>query len=234
MGLFNSKSDNDTFSPQDLKELFQRLEHLERKCRRLDGRLAELEDEFAAQRNRAASAKMDEATATPPVDQPVDKPADSRDDQPIDPHVTVSFGMMEDDEPEPVGLTSQPVGLTAQPAGESVVGGTVVGPRTTYVYYLPAPTPDGLFLQASEREQIGKSVYQLTTSDGQNGTFILLDTPDAIATAMISVSTFVKPACKVSGNTYMQPRHIITEEEGTATREGTAWRIIRKAVVRFE
>ena len=52
MGIFNSKSDNDAFSPQDLKELFQRLEHLERKCRRLDARIAELEDEFASQRNR--------------------------------------------------------------------------------------------------------------------------------------------------------------------------------------
>ena len=212
MGIFNSKSDNDAFSPQDLKELFQRLEHLERKCRRLDARIAELEDEFASQRNRAASAKMDEATATPPVDQAADKSADSRADQPIDPHVTVSFGMMEDD--EPVGINCDPA-----PSAEPAVGGSVVNVRTATVYYLPAP---------------GKSVYQLTTSDGQNGTFILLDTPDAIATAMISVSTFVKPACKVSGNTYMQPRHIITEEEGTATREGAAWRIIRKAVVRFE
>ena len=179
MGIFNSKSDNDAFSPQDLKELFQRLEHLERKCRRLDARIAELEDEFASQRNRAASAKMDEATATPPV---ADQRADSRADQPIDPHVTVSFGMMEDD--EPVGINCDPT-----PSAEPAVGGTVVNVRTATVYYLPAPTPDGLFLQASEREQIGKSVYQLTTSDGQNGTFILLDTPDAIATAMISVFT---------------------------------------------
>ncbi|MBR7086533.1 MAG: hypothetical protein IKI47_03185, partial [Prevotella sp.] len=76
--------------------------------------------------------------------------------------------------------------------------------------------------------------YQLTTTDGQNGTFILLDTPDAIATAMISVSQFVKPACKVSGNTALQPRHIITEEEGVASREGTGWKITRKAVVHFE
>lgn len=83
-------------------------------------------------------------------------------------------------------------------------------------------------------EQIGKSIYQLTTTDGQNGTFILLDTPDAIATAMISVSQFVKPACKISGNTAIQPRHIITEEEGAASREGTGWKITRKAVVRFE
>ena len=102
------------------------------------------------------------------------------------------------------------------------------------IFYLAAPNPDGTFSQASAVEQIGKSIYQLTTADGQNGTFILLDTPDAIATAMISVSQFVKPACKISGNTAIQPRHIITEEEGAASREGTGWKITRKAVVRFE
>ena len=106
--------------------------------------------------------------------------------------------------------------------------------HSTEILYLAAPSPDGTFSQASAMEQIGKSIYQLTTTDGQNGTFILLDTPDAIATAMISVSQFVKPACKISGNTAIQPRHIITEEEGAASREGTGWKITRKAVVRFE
>ena len=213
MALFGNKRD-DEISQQDLQELFQRLGHLERKCRRLDARLAELEEEFASQRNRAASTKMDEANTTP------------SDNNPVDPHVTVSIGMMDD---EPVGINCDP-----KPSGEPVVGGTVNNVPTATVYYLPAPTPDGLFLQASEREQIGKSVYQLTTSDGQNGTFILLDTPDAIATAMISVSTFIKPVCKVNGPTAQFPRHILTEEEGTVTREGTGWRVARKAVVRFE
>ena len=163
MGIFNSKSDNDAFSPQDLKELFQRLEHLERKCRRLDARIAELEDEFASQRNRAASVKMDEATATPAVDQSVDKPADSRADQPIDPHVTVSFGMMEDD--EPVGINCD-----SAPSAEPAVGGTVVNVRTATVYYLPAPTPDGLFLQASEREQISLPPATATTARSSSST----------------------------------------------------------------
>ena len=100
--------------------------------------------------------------------------------------------------------------------------------------FLAAPTSDGAFSQATDHEQVGKSIYRLTTSDGQNGSFIMMDSPDAIATAMISVSQFVKPACKISGNTAQQPRHIITEEEGAASREGTGWKITRKAVVRFE
>ena len=100
--------------------------------------------------------------------------------------------------------------------------------------YLAAPTADGLFLRQSATEQIGKSIYKLVSEDGQNGSFILLDTPDAIATAMISVSQFVKSVCKVSGNTALMPRHILTEEAGVATREGEGWRVVRKAVVRFE
>ena len=140
-----------------------------------------------------------------------------------------AVGIGENASPDPSPITQHPSPNTQHPSP------IIHHPSsTTQHLFLAAPTPDGVFLQASETEQIGKSIYQLTTTDGQNGTFILLDTPDAIATAMISVSQFVKPACKVSGNTALQPRHIITEEEGAASREGTGWKITRKAVVRFE
>ena len=48
MGLFNSKREDDV-PQQDLQELFQRLEHLERKCRRMETRISELENAFASQ-----------------------------------------------------------------------------------------------------------------------------------------------------------------------------------------
>ena len=80
--------------------------------------------------------------------------------------------------------------------------------------FLLHPLQMAFFSHASSVEQIGKSIYQLTTMDGVNGSFILLDTPDAIATAMISVSQFIKPVCKVGGNVSGYPRHIITEERG--------------------
>ena len=104
----------------------------------------------------------------------------------------------------------------------------------TKTLYLAAPSVDGSFPSVSTHEQIGKSIYQLTTDDDNNGTFVILDSNDAIATAMISVSQFIKPVCKVNGSTAQYPRHIITEEEGTATKEGGVWKVVRKAVVRFE
>jgi hypothetical protein len=105
---------------------------------------------------------------------------------------------------------------------------------STKTLYLAAPSVDGSFPSVSSREQIGKSIYQLTTDDNRNGTFVILDTNDAIATAMISVSQFIKPVCKVKGSTAQYPRHIITEEEGTASMEGGVWKVVRKAIVRFE
>lgn len=109
---------------------------------------------------------------------------------------------------------------------------SVSSPSKTW--YLAAPSVDGSFPSISPREQIGKSIYQLTTSDDHNGSFVILDSNDAIATAMISVSQFIKPVCKVKGSTAQYPRHIITEEEGTAAKEGGVWKVVRKAIVRFE
>ena len=192
----NNKKENDLQQP-DLQELFQRLEHLERKCHRMEARIAELEAQIA------------EKQAIPEQETTVE--------------------VEENISPEPSPITHHPSPTTHHPSPNTQHPSSI-----TQHLFLAAPTPDGVFLQASETEQIGKSIYQLTTTDGQNGTFILLDTPDAIATAMISVSQFVKPVCKVSGNTALQPRHIITEEEGAASREGTGWKITRKAVVRFE
>lgn len=201
---FNNNKKDNDLPQLDLDELFQRLEHLERKCRRMEARIAELEE-----KNADSELKNMDSEA---------KMVDSERNFDSETTTVESVG---------IHIEETPSSLHESPS-------TLHTPHSTEIFYLEAPTPDGTFSQASAMEQIGKSIYQLTTTDGQNGTFILLDTPDAIATAMISVSQFVKPACKISGNTAIQPRHIITEEEGAASREGTGWKITRKAVVRFE
>lgn len=101
------------------------------------------------------------------------------------------------------------------------------------ILFMTAPNDEGVFTGSSETEQVGKSIYQLSTTDGVHGTFIMLDTPDAIATAMISVSQFVKTACKVQGNLSLYPQQIQTLEEGTAVLENDSWRITNKAIVKF-
>ena len=104
----------------------------------------------------------------------------------------------------------------------------------TQRFYLAAPTPDGCFVDMSTVEQTGKSLYVLTVKDGMTGMYSMIANDEAMATAMISISQFVKSACKVIGDTHKPPRRIVTVEEGCVTREGDMWRITRKAVVRFE
>lgn len=120
--------------------------------------------------------------------------------------------------PAPVAEVVQP---TVEDSGEAC-------------YYMGAPTSDGCFDDVSPVEQPGKSLYKLSTKDGVSGSFSLIDSEETMSTAMISVSQFVKSACKVLGDTHKPPRHITTVEEGGVTREGEGWRIVRKAVVRFE
>lgn len=127
-------------------------------------------------------------------------------------------------EPETV---SEPVKDDIQPEEQP-------SPTTIHQFYLAAPDASGCFTAYSTTEKIGQSIYLLTTQDGVQGSFILLDTPDAIATAMISVSQFIKPVCKVIGNSAVRPSHIITDEEGLATWDGASWKVIRKALIRLE
>lgn len=100
-------------------------------------------------------------------------------------------------------------------------------------WFFSMPSPDGTFTAGTLQETVGKSIYQLRTDDGVNGRFVMLSSPDAIATAMISVSQFVKPVCRIEGNTHRQPQHIETIEEGVAQLTGDVWKVVRKATVQF-
>lgn len=99
--------------------------------------------------------------------------------------------------------------------------------------YLPPPSPDGVFHETFSQPRVGKTVYQMTTVDGNNGTFIFYDNRDALATAMISISQIVKTVCRVENNKNA-PRNIVNVKEGQVVREGNSWRVVEKATVRFE
>lgn len=105
-------------------------------------------------------------------------------------------------------------------------------PATTTLYF-SAPTPDGVFTAPSASEQTGSSIYTLTTTDGVSGQFAMLDSQDAIATASISLSQFVKPACRIRQSVNGVPRSVTTVEPGTAVCDGGKWKIAQKAVIDF-
>lgn len=100
-------------------------------------------------------------------------------------------------------------------------------------FYLPTPSPDGVFTEAFTQPRVGRTVYQMTTTDDHHGTFSFYENRDALATAMISISQIVKTVCRVENNKN-NPREIKNISEGQVVREGSAWRVVEKATVRFE
>lgn len=102
------------------------------------------------------------------------------------------------------------------------------------VLYLSAPTPDGVFIDFDDKEHTGKSIYTLRSDNGQTGTFAVLNTVDAVSTAVISLSQFIKPACKIESSTGGVPSQILTTVEGEAFFNGEAWVVKRKATIRLE
>ena len=99
--------------------------------------------------------------------------------------------------------------------------------------YAGAPTTDGLFPALTTDERVGESIYRFTLLTEQTAHFELLPTPDAIATATISLSQFVKPACKIDSNPTNQPRHVANLAPGTAVLTPDGWRVSEKAHVSF-
>jgi len=106
--------------------------------------------------------------------------------------------------------------------------------ETERTLYLSAPSADGIFADFSDKEEAGKSIYRLVTTDGKTGTFAVLSTVDAISTALISLSQFIKPACKIENMAAAAPRKIVTTIEGKAVFNGETWAVSRKATVRLE
>lgn len=110
---------------------------------------------------------------------------------------------------------------------------TVCPAKQKTTFFLAEPNREGIFTSCTEQEEAGKSIYQLTTEDGITGAFSMLDTPDAIATATISISQFVKPVCKVDGKVPPKPRHAVTISHGKVSKQEDGWKVEEKAVVRF-
>ncbi len=100
------------------------------------------------------------------------------------------------------------------------------------VMFFPVPV-DGVFVNGSTEIEVGTSLYMLKTNDDQTATFQILNTPEAINSALASMDEMVKPACKILSNTVASPVEILAEKLGTAEKVGDGWKITNKAVVRL-
>ena len=101
-------------------------------------------------------------------------------------------------------------------------------------YYLAVPNYAGVFQVYHEEYQYGKSIYLMKTSDEQTGTFSVLEDRASCVMALTAPNLFLLPACSVVGDRPDEEVHqtIITESEGTVTKEGKYWKVSEKAIIR--
>lgn len=119
-----------------------------------------------------------------------------------------------------------PIAAEAIPADESTQ--TDIPQRQPQ--YLGAPSADGVFREVSHVYEQGKSLYRMEA----DGAFELLNEPEAIATALISVSQMVKPACKIEGGVSAAARSVAVIERGKAEpMAGGGFAVTKKCVVKL-
>lgn len=103
------------------------------------------------------------------------------------------------------------------------------------VIYLGRVNSRGIFVRADRTMKPGMSIYRLTTSNGLTGTFTVVEDRSVVDTAFEDPGKWLVGGC-VSKEIFNTDRcrEIITETPGTAVFEEGAWRVIRKAKIRYE
>lgn len=103
------------------------------------------------------------------------------------------------------------------------------------VIFLGRVNSRGVFVRADRTMKPGMSVYRLTTNNGLTGTFSVVNDPSVMEVASEDPGKWLVGGCmskdifNIDG--YSEIR---TETPGTAVFEDGAWRVIRKAKIKYE
>lgn len=215
--------------------LIERIKAIEIKLDNMKAAGADNKPAFAAkpQQPSQPAVKPEPVKPATPV-QPVVKPEPTKQENNVQPaapqKATLNFGT--DEKPVEQNLFDDAPSAEVIPIIQPTEAASSIKPsQTKSIMFFPVPV-DGIFANGTEEIEVGKSLYMLRTTDGEHATFTILNTPEAISTALISLTQTVKPVCKII-NTVANPLEIVTEGPGTAVREGNTWKMVTKSVVRL-
>ena len=122
-----------------------------------------------------------------------------------------------------------------QPAATSSQSATRHRKMQPQRLYLTRPDEHGYFMAASERFERGNSIFELTTTDGVNGTFQVIDDDEVHQLALMMPTENITRAC--AGNNIQVSsgaRRIVTDRSGTARKDNGRWRIVTMATIHYE
>lgn len=131
--------------------------------------------------------------------------------------------------PKPKAAASAPHATTPKPKPATPAAPV---PRQLY---LPKPDANGIFPRATATFENGNTIFVLTTTDGTNGTFVVVDDPKMQQLALVMPTVNITTACTGQDiQTSHGCKRIVTDTAGTATFINGHWHIKTQATVHYE
>jgi hypothetical protein len=102
------------------------------------------------------------------------------------------------------------------------------------VIYLSRANKNGIFLGAQREPDARTSLFKLVTNDGVTGTFALIDSQHTDDLIFSNPEESLAYSCSCKDMNTDDKDKVITERGGTAIFEDGRWRVLRKALIKFE
>ena len=140
-------------------------------------------------------------------------------------------------EPPVAPVQSLPVSEPT-PVIESVpaVSPTPEPPRDAVLYF-PPPSPEGIFDASRQMDRLlPESAYRFEarSQTPDQATFRFEAEPGRVARFLTYRNYMIEPACDSENSYASQHTRIATQREGEAVRENGGWRVVKKALIRYE
>lgn len=137
---------------------------------------------------------------------------------------------------EPQVIASQPVVRRPRPAVPAPAETPRAAVQQQVSLFLSRPDEDDCFARATAAFEPGNSIFILTSDDGVNGSFTVINDPDVHRLALMMPTQNLTRAC--SGNAIQLSAgksRIVTDRAGKAVRDADGrWQITLKAIIHYE
>lgn len=130
-------------------------------------------------------------------------------------------------------MQTRPATPTQRPQASSAH--TSAGTGSVYEVFLGRVNARGIFVRADRHLVDGQSIYKLTTTNGISGTFSVIENPMLDEMLMSDPDKWLAGGCVAKDLYDTAGRYaVLTETPGTAVFKDGAWRVERKARIRYE
>lgn len=121
----------------------------------------------------------------------------------------------------------------AEPVVAEVKATETLAPVMSKIY-LGRVNARGIFVRADRGLNLEGSVYVLETEDGFSGSYRVVRNREVWKRLLSNPEHWLEGGCIIRDPGDLDPASIGTESAGTAVFEGSCWRVIRKARIRYE